>query len=241
MAPQAQYHPHGDAWAISYRTGISMGLEKCWSNSSRGLLINTCATPVMCQTLHRTEWRYSVCKRSAGVFARTACASCQAPAGPPVPPNQHPWHRAALPGKCRRWLGSDGAGRDLGQGGQAGAGQEEAKAVGARGKRRQELLQDRGLPGAFLQPLPPSNLSAEEGPTGATQEGTAGLARRGDQAAPRMASSPQGAQPLVGVSPHTRSSPWPCFTTRGLGREGRRAPCGLNTALAMLPSPAIIL
>lgn len=36
-----------------------------------------------------------------------------------------------------------------------GARQEEAKAVGAGGKRRQELLQGQCLSGAFLQPFPP--------------------------------------------------------------------------------------
>lgn len=67
----------------------------------------------------------------------------------------------------------------------------------------------------------------------------------GAQAAPRMAASLKGAQSLVGpalagVSWHSTSCPRHCFTAQGLGREGRRALCELNTALATPPTPAII-
>lgn len=71
--------------------------------------------------------------------------------------------------------------------------------MGARGKHCQELLRARSLPGGFLQPLHPSDLSAEEGPASAKREGTAGLAHRGPSS-PQDGGESQGCLILSGTS-----------------------------------------
>lgn len=246
VAPWAQHHPHRDGWGISYHTGISTGLEKGWSNSWRGLLINTCPTPVMCQTLHKcTYGKCSICRHFADIFARTVHVSCQAPAGSPVPPNQHPRHSAALPGN---------AGADWGAMGLSRTGTGEGGQVPGRWKQKPRVPEEstaRSFSGLGACQEVSCNLFAPVTsvqkrdlpvPSGRERLGW----HTGDQAAPRMVASPKGAQSsvgpaLAGVSQHTMSSPQHCFTTTGLGREDRRAPCELSTASAAPPSPAIIL
>lgn len=169
--------------------------------------------------------------------------SCQAPARSPLPLDQPPRHSTALSGTCWHWLGAMGLSR-RGLGRWVDAGLEEAKATGAGGKRWQELLWGRRLTGALLQHLPPMTSVQKRDlpvPGGRGQRGW----HTGAQAAPRMAASLKGAQSLVGpalagVSWHSTSCPRHCFTAQGLGREGRRALCELNTASATPPTPAII-